>query len=126
MRTDLSNISQFYDNKNGCFWVAETESGQVVGHIALDATELARNKAVELRRCSVDFNHRQRGIGKILVKHLIEKARTDFNASSISLTTTSVQQPAIQLYKQHGFRITNNCVQKILLNVRVVKMELSL
>ena len=125
-KTDLSNISKFYDTKNGCFWVAVNESGKVLGHIGLDATELAKNKAVELRRCSVDSNFRQCGIGKLLVNHLIEKARTDFKANSIFLTTTSVQEPAIQLYKKHGFRITNNCIQKLFFNTRIVKMELLL
>ncbi len=59
----------------------------------------------------------------MLVEHFIKKAQQDFNANHIFLTTTSLQVPAIQLYKKCGFLITNPILEKFGFNVRIVKME---
>jgi hypothetical protein len=39
LKSDLSNISEYYSGKRGRFWVAvDEETQKIVGHIALDTT----------------------------------------------------------------------------------------
>ena len=119
----MLNINEYYNGKNGKFWVAINENNAVVGHIALDASLLEKNGSVELRRCSVDANYRKHGIGKLLVEHFIDKAKNEYKAKHIFLTTTNMQHPAIRLYEKFGFRITNYNIEHFFLKINVLKME---
>ena len=122
-------------------WVALDESNKIVGHIALDAHAWRRaqeskdtnstdynqyiERITELRRCSVSTECRNRGIGRLLVNHLIKHAKEKLNAKCVFLTTTSVQRPAIKLYQKCGFKIVGY-LDQILANIMIVKMEIYL
>ncbi len=123
LNDDLLNINEYYNGKNGKFWVAFDENNVVVGHIALDASLLEKNGSVELRRCSVDSNYRKHGIGKLLVEHFIDKAKNEYNAKHIFLLTVNKQRPAIRLYEKCGFKITNYNIERIFFGINILKLE---
>lgn len=122
-------------------WVAEDESKKIVGCIALDAYAWKRaqetntnnsidhdhyvQRMTELRRCSVDQSCRNRGIGKLLVNHLLNEAKDKYEAKHVFLTTTSTQRPAIELYKKTGFKITG-LLQYLMLNCKHIRMQIDL
>jgi len=120
---DLKDIKNYYNNQRGFFWVAENQdNSEIIGHIALDLTCLDLDNSVELRRCAVSSKYRQKGVGKLLVEHLIKIAKTEFNASSVFLTTSTIQLSAIKLYKKCGFHITYLKMNEFMFNVKVIKM----
>jgi GNAT superfamily N-acetyltransferase len=123
LKSDLLNINEYYNGKNGKFWVAIDDNDVVVGHIALDASLLEKNGSVELRRCSVDSNYRKHGIGKLLVEHFIDKAKNEYKAKHIFLTTVNKQRPAIRLYEKCGFKITDYNIERIFFGINILKLE---
>ncbi|WP_438862889.1 GNAT family N-acetyltransferase [Neptunicella sp.] len=56
-----------------------------------------------LGRLVVNPSHRGRGVGKVLVQHLIEKGRKNLNVSECSLFVLNTNQSAKQLYQSAGF-----------------------
>ncbi len=68
-------------------------------------------------------NYRQKGVGKLLVEHLIKIAKTKFKVTCIFLTTSTIQMSAIKLYEKCGFSITYLKLNKFMFNVKVIKMQ---
>ncbi len=66
-------------------------------------------------------NYRQKGVGKLLVEHLVKIAKTKFKVTCIFLTTSTIQMSAIKLYEKCGFSITY--LNKFMFNVKVIKMQ---
>uniref|UniRef100_A0A8C5LWD8 N-acetylaspartate synthetase n=1 Tax=Leptobrachium leishanense TaxID=445787 RepID=A0A8C5LWD8_9ANUR len=101
LRTDMSDIEQFYMKQPGsCFWVAVLD-GKVIGIAAARGNE--ENNVVELRRMSVDANYRGKGIAKALGRKVVEFAMLN-HYSSIVLGTTAVKLAAHKLYESLGFK----------------------
>ncbi|XP_053314171.1 N-acetylaspartate synthetase isoform X1 [Spea bombifrons] len=101
LRTDMSDIDQYYMKQPGsCFWVAVLE-GKVVGIVAARGNE--EDNVVELRRMSVDSNYRGKGIAKALGRKVLEFAVLN-HYSSIVLGTTAVKIAAHKLYESLGFK----------------------
>ncbi|CAN2388338.1 N-acetyltransferase 8-like (GCN5-related [Pristimantis euphronides] len=100
---DLKDIRKYYLQREGyCFWVAELE-GEVVGIVAASPCITPHEKNVELKRMYISSHHRGKGIGKLLCRTVIDFARMKgYNA--VVLSTTSIQNIAIQLYTKMGFR----------------------
>ena len=118
------NINQYYSGKNGRLWVAINDKNEIIGHIALDASQTtSSNSSVELRRCAVASKYRRFGVGTRLVEYFLKKAKEDFNANHVFLTTSSIQYPAIKMYKKFGFVITDPMLYKWMINAPEIKME---
>ncbi|KAM8939819.1 N-acetylaspartate synthetase isoform 1-T2 [Pelodytes ibericus] len=101
LRTDMSDIDQFYMKQPGsCFWVAVLD-GKVVGIVAARGNE--EDNVVELRRMSVDSSYRGKGIAKALGRKVLEFAMLN-HYSSIVLGTTAVKIAAHKLYESLGFK----------------------
>ncbi|XP_069833417.1 N-acetylaspartate synthetase [Dendropsophus ebraccatus] len=101
LRTDMSDIEQYYMKQPGsCFWVAVLE-GKVVGIVAARGNK--EDNIVELRRMSVDSNYRGKGIAKALGRKVLEFAMLN-HYSSIVLGTTAVKIAAHKLYESLGFK----------------------
>ncbi len=88
----------------------------------LDASLIDVDKSVELRRCAVASAYRNHGIGKLLVEHLLKSASSNYKASKVFLTTSTIQKSAIKLYQKLGF-IKEHKTDKFMLNVKVIRME---
>ncbi|XP_075044758.1 N-acetylaspartate synthetase [Mixophyes fleayi] len=101
LRTDMSDIEQYYMKQPGsCFWVAVLD-GKVVGIVAARGNE--EDNVVELRRMSVDSNYRGKGIAKALGRKVLEFAMLN-HYSSVVLGTTAVKIAAHKLYESLGFK----------------------
>ncbi|XP_067838219.1 N-acetylaspartate synthetase [Heptranchias perlo] len=101
LQTDMSDIEQYYMKPAGsCFWVAVLD-GNVVGIVAARGNE--EDNTVELRRMSVDFDQRGKGIAKALGRKVLEFAVLN-NYSAVVLGTTAVKLAAHRLYESLGFR----------------------
>lgn len=60
-------------------------------------------KTYELAKMAVDPSTRGKGYGDLLMKHAIDWARSK-KATKISILSNTVLEPAITLYKKHGFQ----------------------
>lgn len=76
------------------------KDGEIVGTTAL--IKLGHDR-YELAKMCVDPNHQGHGLGYLLGKATIEKAKA-MGAKSLYLETNSKLQPAIALYRKLGFK----------------------
>jgi putative acetyltransferase len=83
------------------FWSAWVD-GQLAGIAALKAIDAERG---ELKSMRVDDRHRGSGVGRALLRHIINEARRR-GMSSLWLETGSPEDfvPAQRLYESEGFR----------------------
>ncbi|MFO7625011.1 MAG: GNAT family N-acetyltransferase [Anaerolineales bacterium] len=97
---DLDDITTSY--ADALFLVAYL-AGQVVGTGAL----LRRSQTIaEIVRMSVAKPYRQRGIGRLILTHLVDMARqTGFK--QVVLETTASWHEVVQFYKNNGFQVTH-------------------
>ena len=87
--------------KRGESYIAESEN-QLIGIYVLLPT---RPETVEIVNVAVAEKYQSRGIGKLLVKDAIEKAKTKgFKTIEVGTGNSSIGQLA--LYQKCGFRIT--------------------
>ena len=104
LTSDLVDIEKYYMiNKGSHMWVAEVD-GQVVGIVGLTETGNCKLGTGELQRMSVARSCRGRGIARKLLHEVMHFAR-EYGHARIILSTTSVQTPAIKLYKSVGFKL---------------------
>lgn len=98
---DLNNISESYlEQKNSCFWVAESD-GRVVGSVAcLPARQMAG--CLELKRMSVRRSHRGMGIAKALCRTVADFTQ-ERGFPAVVLYTSVVQTDAQKLYEHMGY-----------------------
>jgi putative acetyltransferase len=83
----------------GGFWVA-VDSDKVVGTFGL---ERASDDAMELRRMYVDPSARRQGIARQMLQFAENECRRR-NVSRLELSTAEIQQAALALYRNAGFR----------------------
>tara|TARA_A100001037_G_scaffold306849_1_gene357097 strand:+ start:28786 stop:29289 length:504 start_codon:yes stop_codon:yes gene_type:complete len=99
LESDLADIESTYirDSRSN-FWVAIFEN-RLVGTAAIKSID---PYTAELRRMSVSQFRRRSKIGSTLLKTALEFS-IEQRYKTLRLTTTTVQVPAIQLYKKFGF-----------------------
>ena len=103
-RAQLESLVEHSDQGTQLF-VAELD-GVVIGCGALVQPHYDPadgRKWLEIVKMTIDRDHRGRGIGSRILKTLITSAREQA-ADAIWLETNDALQPAIQLYKRHGFK----------------------
>ncbi|KAM8833701.1 N-acetyltransferase 8-like [Synchiropus picturatus] len=125
---DLSNITEVYlQQKDSCFWVAESE-GRVVGTVACLPSENAP-ECLELKRMSVRRSHRGRGIAKAMCGTVAEFTR-DRGYAAVVLYTSVVQTDAQKLYEHSGYeRCREFCVPELaarIMNFTLIEYKLQL
>ena len=98
---DLANIPSFYQVKNGDFWVAENDEGEVVGTIAL--IDIGNNEGT-IRKMFVhkDFRGKTYGVAQALFNALFEKAKKH-HMNALYLGTIERLAAAIRFYERIGF-----------------------
>lgn len=102
LSNDLNNIRESYmEVANSCFWVAECQ-GRVVGTVACLPAERIEG-CLELKRMSVKYSHRGRGIAKALCRTVADFAQLR-GFPAVVLYTSVVQTDAQKLYENMGYK----------------------
>lgn len=97
-----SKIEKLHRLSNGLYLVAE-ENGQIVAHALLDPLGLEAISHVVDLTIAVHEGYQNRGIGKILMRHLIDWSQKNEMVEKIELHVRSSNSRAIALYKRLGF-----------------------
>jgi GNAT superfamily N-acetyltransferase len=87
----------------GRVWVARTPSGDVVGH--LQAVPRARD-TWEVTNTAVAEASRGRGIGRLLLEHVVAEARSA-GVDRMILATATADVGNLRFYQRCGFRMTH-------------------
>lgn len=103
LETEINRIPEYYSARNGNFWVAEDQNDNVVGMYGLEQTD---PMTVELRRMYVAQTFRRQGLASKMLDHAERTARRSGYQNMI-LSTSSLQAPAIGLYRAAGYRLTS-------------------
>ncbi|XP_004634221.1 probable N-acetyltransferase CML3 [Octodon degus] len=107
--TDLVDITKSYLSAcDSCFWVAESE-GQVVGTVCavLEKNPPPGKKQMRMCHLSVSLEHRGEGLGKALVRTVLQFAREQ-GCHEVVLSTSMLQYAAVGLYQSMGFQKTGH------------------
>lgn len=96
-------IADLNVRKKGKYLVAE-QDGKVVGHAMLDPMFLSARSHVFQLGIAVHQGWRGRGLGKALMRGLIDWAKKDKLVEKIELLVRASNKPAIKLYEKFGFR----------------------
>lgn len=89
----------------GHYWFGAFDGDQLIGTICLRTEEGRRLRhSASLRSMMVERSHQRRGVGRVLVAHLIGFARSLGYIRQITLSVTDVNAPAVALYDAFGFK----------------------
>ena len=114
LREEIDRIPAYYSERDGGFWVV-VKNDKVVGTFGL---ERAFDDAMELRRMYVDPTARRRGIARRMLRFAEDKCRRR-NGSRLELSTAAIQQAALALYKNVGYRLVREETVEALSNKTV-------
>jgi ribosomal protein S18 acetylase RimI-like enzyme len=89
-------------------WVAEA-AGKVVAAVTLTFagqpySEIAANGELEFRMLAVDPSCQGSGVGRAVVRQIVEHARSLPGIGAVSITSATFMEPAHRLYESLGFR----------------------
>ena len=111
---EIDRISAYYSERDGDFWVA-VKGDKVVGTFGL---ERASDDAMELRRMYVDPLTRRQGIARQMLQFAEDECRSR-NVSRLQLSTAEIQQAALALYRNAGYRLVHEETVEVLSNKTV-------
>jgi GNAT superfamily N-acetyltransferase len=116
---DLENVASSYFARGGCFLVAVSSTGAIVGCGGLYPLD---SRDAEIRKMYLVPGVRGRGLGRTLLKALIGAAR-ERGFERVIVETASVLKEAISLYRGSGFvpfareNLPRRCDQAYVLDV---------
>ncbi|XP_036037977.1 N-acetyltransferase family 8 member 7-like [Onychomys torridus] len=117
LHTDMADITTTYlSSHDSCFWVAESRS-QIVGMVAALSLEKKQKKQLWLRHLSVSLEHRRQGIGKAMVRMVLQFAQAR-GFTEVVLSTSVFQYAALALYQDMGFQKTGEFFFSIISRLR--------
>ena len=99
---DIYDIEGSYSGRGGRFDVLEDETGTIVGTIGLYPLDA---ETIELRKMYFAPAIRGRGIGKEMLRRMIDASR-ELGYKRIYLETATVLKEAVGLYESFGFSPT--------------------
>ncbi|MCS0808487.1 GNAT family N-acetyltransferase [Massilia agilis] len=92
--------------KAGDYWFGAFDGDELVGTIALRTQEGSRLRhSASLNSLIVDSSRQARGIGRLLIAHLIDFARSLGTIRQITLALTDGNARAERLYEAFGFKL---------------------
>lgn len=95
---DLSDLENYYFNKNGWFAVIEKEN-EIIGSYGIFQID---RKTCELRKMYLLKNYQGKGLGKLMMEDAFNKAK-ERGYSEIVLETNKLLDKALSLYVKYGF-----------------------
>jgi GNAT superfamily N-acetyltransferase len=111
---EIDRIPAYYGERDGGFCVA-VKGDKVVGTFGL---ERASDDAMELRRMYVDTSARRQGIARQMLQFAENECRSR-NVSRLQLSTAEIQQAALALYRNAGYRLVHEETVEALSNKTV-------
>lgn len=105
----IENLSRI---PNGKYIVAEND-GQLVGHAFLDPMGLEAIRHVVRLTIAVHPGHEEKGIGELMMNHLLEWAKSEPTVEKIELYVRSSNLRAIRLYQKLGFHFESRIRNRI-------------
>ena len=111
---EIDRIPAYYGERDGGFWVA-VRGDKVVGTFGL---ERASDDAMESRRMYVDPSARRQGIACRMLQLAEDECRRR-NVSRLQLSTAEIQQAALALYRNAGYRLVREGTVEALSNKTV-------
>ena len=100
LREEIDRIGAYYTERNGSFWIAEDSTG-LLGTFGLEQVD---QRTAELRRMYVASRARRCGIARMLLEHA-ERVCRDAGYDALVLSTSELQQAALQLYRTSDFEL---------------------
>jgi len=100
LREEIDRLPAYYRERDGGFWVA-VKGDKLVGTFGL---ERASDDAMELRRMYVDPSARRQGIARRMLQFAEDQCRRR-NVLRLELSTAEIQQAALALYRNSGYRL---------------------
>lgn len=97
-------LRHLHSAQSDLFFVAEIENEQIGAICGLIKPWWDGNHLTD-GEFFIDPKHQRRGIGKLLVKHLFEQAKTAYNAISWETFTHVVHEHPLKWYKSIGFEV---------------------
>jgi putative acetyltransferase len=105
-------IVRLANDPRGKFIVA-LAGEEIVGQALLDPLSLAVTSHVVVLTIAIHEGHQGRGLGKLLLTHLIEWAKSNPAIERIELRVRSANKSAIGLYEKMGFVEEGRMVKRI-------------
>ena len=100
LREEVDRIEAYYAERTGSFWIAEDSNG-LLGTFGLEHVD---ERAAELRRMYVASQARRRGLARMMLERAEHVCR-DAGCDILVLSTSELQQAALQLYRTSGFKL---------------------
>jgi GNAT superfamily N-acetyltransferase len=100
LREEIDRIEAYYAERKGSFWIAEDSTG-LLGTFGLERVDKG---TAELRRMYVAPRARRCGIARMMLEHA-ERVCRDAGYDALVLSTSELQQAALQLYRTSGFKL---------------------
>lgn len=97
------DIRKLEESDNGCFLVARLPNVRVAGFLTLTGGLWSRSRHVGRIEVMVDRAHRDRGVGRALLKAAIAYAERSSVLDKLALTVFADNERAVGLYKSLGF-----------------------
>jgi putative acetyltransferase len=97
---EIDRLSDYYTGKLGAFFVAH-EGETLAGMFGLEGLG---TPAAELRRMYVAASFRKRGLARMMLNHA-EHVCGESGTPVLTLSTSEVQQAALALYRNAGYRL---------------------
>ena len=111
---EIDRIPAYYGERDGGFWVA-VRGDKVVGTFGL---ERASEEAMELRRMYVDPSARRQGIARQMLQFAENECRRRRD-KRLELSTAEIQQAALSLYRNAGYKLVRQEIIEALSNKTV-------
>ena len=111
---EIDRIPAYYGERGGGFWVA-VRSDRMVGTFGL---ERVSDDGMELRRMYVDPSARRQGIARLMLQFAENECRRR-SIKRLELSTAEIQQAALALYRNAGYRLIREETAEALSNKTV-------
>ncbi|MGY8631551.1 GNAT family N-acetyltransferase [Bradyrhizobium sp. 14AA] len=114
LHEEMSQISRYYSQRKGGFWVA-VDGKTVVGMFGLENSSTA---GMELRRMYVHPDARRLGIARKMLRFAEDECRKR-KRPRIDLSTSELQREALSLYRTCGYQLVREEVPNSVSNKTV-------
>jgi ribosomal protein S18 acetylase RimI-like enzyme len=108
---DREHFKALLKNRNTFFFIAEPDDKEIAGILTLVVYLIPTGTKFWIEDVVVDESYRGQGIGKGLVLHAVEVAKS-MGAKSVDLTSRPFRIAANQLYRDLGFELRETNVYR--------------